>query len=233
MSDSEFKPSKLGTKEHWDSVYQEEIENFEELGEEGEVWFGTETVEKMVEWAEEHMPASKGPTILDIGTGNGVMLFSLADVGYNTRRMLGVDYSEDSVKLARLVAGARNWPEVAFARSDFLADDPPAPHNMEGPLNAWDLLLDKGTYDAIALAPQGDAGRHPKDVYPERVARLLKPAGLFLITSCNFTEEELKAQFDRPETGLRYHSRIEHPTYTYGGRSGSVCASVAFQKAVS
>lgn len=33
-----FQPSKLGTKEHWNDVYDEEIKNFEEMGEEGEIW---------------------------------------------------------------------------------------------------------------------------------------------------------------------------------------------------
>ena len=111
-----------------------------------------ETVEKMVEWTQEHSPASGAPFILDIGTGNGVMLFSLAEVGYDTRRMLGVDYSEDSVKLAWLVAASREQSDVTFAQSDFLNDDPLPLPGMNESLNSWDLLLDKGTYDAIALS---------------------------------------------------------------------------------
>lgn len=35
----EFQPSKLGTRQHWDEVYGEEIENFDELREEGEIWY--------------------------------------------------------------------------------------------------------------------------------------------------------------------------------------------------
>ncbi|KZV97431.1 S-adenosyl-L-methionine-dependent methyltransferase [Exidia glandulosa HHB12029] len=227
----DFAPSKLGTKAHWDSVYKEEVDNFEELGDEGEVWFGTETVEKMVEWTAEHVPASPAPYILDIGTGNGVMLFSLAEEGYDASRMLGVDYSEDSVRLAKLVANARERSDVTFAQGDFLKDDPPHVQGMEdGKVDVWDLLLDKGTYDAIGLAGKDEDGVRPRDVYPGRVARLLKPGGLFLITSCNYTEEELKAAFETADTGLTYHSRIQHPTYTYGGKSGSICASVAFRK---
>jgi len=36
---SEFEPSKLGTKDHWDKFYEEEILNLDELEEEGEIWY--------------------------------------------------------------------------------------------------------------------------------------------------------------------------------------------------
>ena len=32
--------SKLARKEHWDSTFQMELENFENNGDDGEVWFG-------------------------------------------------------------------------------------------------------------------------------------------------------------------------------------------------
>lgn len=31
-------PSKLGTKTHWDECYERELENWNDAGEEGEVW---------------------------------------------------------------------------------------------------------------------------------------------------------------------------------------------------
>lgn len=36
--DEELPPSKLGTKEHWDMVYERENRVFEDVGDEGEVW---------------------------------------------------------------------------------------------------------------------------------------------------------------------------------------------------
>ncbi|KXN88611.1 N-lysine methyltransferase see1 [Leucoagaricus sp. SymC.cos] len=230
---TELKPTKLGTKEHWDKVYAEELVGFDEIGDEGEIWFGEETVEKMVDWSLDHMPPSLNPTILEVGSGNGTLLFAHAEAGYAQKLLAGIDYSGDAVKLATNVSQSRNTAEVSFSVCDFLQDDPPIlPAMMEGTSAPawWDLILDKGTYDAIALGEKDDDGKSPAARYPARVVRLLKPGGIFLITSCNFTDDELKASFISEETGLKYHSRIQHPTYTYGGRSGSIVSSVAFQK---
>ncbi|KAH7106280.1 S-adenosyl-L-methionine-dependent methyltransferase, partial [Auriculariales sp. MPI-PUGE-AT-0066] len=212
----------------WDSVYKDEVSNFEEMGEEGEVWFGMETVDKMLEWTQQNLPKSKpAPSILDIGTGNGQMLISLVKDGFDPARMLGIDYSADSIRLARLVAQSHgeSTSTIPFEVADFLSGDAPRLEYMTTGDSAWDLLLDKGTYDAIALSAVPANGPAPKDEYP-----LLKPGGWLLITSCNFTEDELKGAFASEATGLRYHSRIQHPTFTFGGRSGSICASVAFQR---
>ncbi|KAF8986213.1 S-adenosyl-L-methionine-dependent methyltransferase [Cyathus striatus] len=237
MSTGELKPSKLGTKEYWDKVYGEELTNFEEIGDEGEIWyvfhrFGEETVEKMVEWSLENVPPTSQPTVLEIGSGNGTLLLGLLEAGYNPSLLCGIDYSADAVRLARNVAKTHEGESVTFNQCDFLIEDPiglpymnPGKHS-----NIWDLLLDKGTYDAIALGEKDDTGRSPAWKYPARAARLLKPGGYFLITSCNFTEEELKSSFVTPESGFVYHSRIQHPVYTFGGKSGSVVSSVAFRK---
>jgi len=188
----------------------------------------------MVKWALEHAPPSRNASILEVGSGNGTLLFALADADYDPSLLCGIDYSADAVNLARAIATTSDTGHaITFAECDFLATDPPRLPHMppaDQPPDVWDLLLDKGTFDAIALAEKDEDGRSPAARYPARVARLLKPGASFLITSCNFTEDELRASFETPETGLVYHSRIQHKTFTFGGKSGSPVSSVAFIK---
>jgi len=189
----------------------------------------------MVNWALEYVPPTSvtPPSILEVGSGNGTLLFALLDAKYLPESLCGIDYSPGSIKLASSIAATRGGEKISFHLCDFLTEDPPMlPSEPTGSsLDAWDLILDKGTFDAIGLMEKDPAtAQAPADGYPLRVVRLLKPGGHFLITSCNFTEEELRAKFATHETGLLYHSRIQHPTYTYGGKSGSICSSVAFQK---
>jgi len=225
MTTLELQPSKLGTREHWDNVYDGELANFEETGDEGEIWFGEESVEEMVNWALEYVPPSSAPRILEVGSGNGTLLFALLDAEYRPERLYGIDYSPGSVKLARSIAIARGGDNISFQLCDILKEDPSVVSSMSQENGfGWDLILDKGTFDAIAL------GLAPFDGYPSKIAGLLKPGGYFLITSCNFTEDELKAVFSSVKTNLAYHSRIQHATITFGGKSGSICSSVAFQK---
>ncbi|KAF8656216.1 hypothetical protein AX16_002652 [Volvariella volvacea WC 439] len=207
MSTPEFKPSKLGTKEYWDSVYEEELNNFNDTGDEGEVWFGMETVEKMVDWIQDNIPSSSNPAVLEVGSGNGILLISLVEAGYSAKQLSGLDYSPDATALARAVARQRSAEDILFITGDFLQNDPPPlanPFSPQGTPPQWDLILDKGTFDAIALSVKDENGKSPAAQYPARVKHLLRPGGYFLITSCNFTEEELKAEFVTEATGLVY-----------------------------
>ncbi|EKM58274.1 uncharacterized protein PHACADRAFT_90671 [Phanerochaete carnosa HHB-10118-sp] len=239
-STSDLNPSKLGTKQHWDDVYATELTNFKEIGDEGEVWyhvsdayfirFGEDSVEKMADWAQDYIAKDPAPLILEVGAGNGILLFTLQEAGYNGSHILGIDYSEDAVKLARAVGAHRGdgCENVRFETCDFLKDFPAPLVDIEKV--GWDLVLDKGTFDAIALGEKDVEGRSPADGYPSRIGQVVKPGGYFLITSCNFTEDELKAKFTTTGTGLRYHSRVPWPTFSFGGQSGNVYATVAFQK---
>jgi SAM-dependent methyltransferase len=160
--------------------------------------FGEDSVAKMVDWTLENVPITSHPRILEIGSGNGTLLFALHEAGYAASHLSGIDYSPDAVKLARMVAVARsqNSEQVtSFHVCDFISELPPPPPPPPPPASpapsgqldadvqgSWDLLLDKGTYDAIALGEKDESGRCPVAVYPVRASKSLRENGYLLIT---------------------------------------------------
>ena len=91
-----------------------------------------------VNWALKYVPTDQSPYILDIGAGNGVLSISLAEAGYDPKRITGIDYSDHSIHLARLIATDREHPDITFETGDFLQDDPTTPQGMTA---GWDLLF--------------------------------------------------------------------------------------------
>jgi type III secretory pathway component EscR len=57
----------------------------------------------------------------------------------------------------------------------------------------YDVCLDKGTFDAISLCRHNADTKKKK--YSENVMSVLKVNGLFIVTSCNWTLDELRQQF--------------------------------------
>lgn len=109
--------------------------------------------------------------------------------------MHGWDYSEAAIKLSLKIAEEENiCDQVAFSRRDIL--EPP----IKGDIGTFDIILDKGTFDAISLAPAeaGDFEKRDKEkanLYVKYMAQLLVSGGTLLITSCNWTEQELISLF--------------------------------------
>ena len=146
--------------------------------------FGEDSVEKMVNWALENVPPRSDLSVLEVGSGNGTLLFALIEEGYAADRLMGIDYSEGAVSLASSIAKMRSCEAISFHWSDFLKEEPPLLSDDQQAVGggAWDLILDKGTFDAIALMHKDESGNSPADNYPSRVAKLLKPGAYFLIT---------------------------------------------------
>lgn len=219
--------------------------------------FGEDAVAKMRAWAHEHLPPSPEPLrVMECGSGNGTLLLSFLTWPGPTPQpfhLTGLDYSLGAVQLGASVEAARR-AAIEEEDEDVLdEDDVVNPATCEWRVadllrdeigEMWDLVMDKGTFDALALSQElveEKGGRLPSRVYPEQVAKLVKPGGFFLITSCNFTEEEVKRRFAVPglgellyeselTPGLTFHSSVPHPSFSFGGKTGQTVCTVAFKK---
>ncbi|KAK7547017.1 methyltransferase domain-containing protein [Phyllosticta citricarpa] len=258
-------PSALGTRAYWDTAYEREIANHLDSGaaDEGTIWFADAGAEERVcgfleEWADEGRlvkekregeGGKEGATsFLDLGTGNGHLLFALRDEGWEGR-MVGVDYSTRSVELARRIQEARKKEgtgksedndddneeeeeetadDIAFEEFDILGAAPAGAWAADG----FDVVLDKGTFDAISLSGETDAqGRRVCEGYRAKVEPLVKRGGgVLLITSCNWTADELRGWFDVPGGELVYEDAIAYPSFTFGGKTGQQVCSLVFRR---
>ena len=57
----------------------------------------------------------------------------------------------------------------------------------------FDVCIDKGTYDAISLNPHNS--KHCRELYKTSLCQLLNRNGLFALSSCNWTLDELNEFF--------------------------------------
>ena len=140
----------------------------------------------MVSWIMDHYPItphpSESPSILEIGCGNGTLLFAVHEAGYNPKKIYGVDYSENAISLTKSIAPTKETEDatsIQFTVRDFLREDLPRDNETS---DGWDLVLDKGTFDAISLGKKDENGHAPHRWYPRRLSALMKPGGRFLIT---------------------------------------------------
>ncbi|EXJ86558.1 hypothetical protein A1O3_03511 [Capronia epimyces CBS 606.96] len=253
------------------------------------------------------------PTVLDLGTGNGSALFALRLEGGYTGRMVGVDYSTQSVELARKLwrqygsswrasapaptnstssssaasttsasaapstttptpTSAEPHPDsepesdITFQVLDLIHDTPAQQAWWPTSAGGFDLVLDKGTFDAISLSSatvtvtvtgtgtvvEPDASPNASqftpsrdrrewrvcELYPAKVLAMVKPGGFLLVTSCNWTEEEVVAWFtgaeSEPQSTGRFevYDTIKYPVFEFGGQRGQGVASVCFRKVI-
>ena len=218
----------------WENLYVRENANFEENPDDvGEIWFGEHCLRKVVAGICK-LPGLNRETarVIDIGCGNAYSLVKLHEKGF--RNLVGTDYAPTAIEHAR---------HVTLAECSKVADPATGEEKVEGTLelvvdditdtklqpHTFDLAFDKGTYDAILLAP-GDEKERAERLAKYRkclhsLMRLDGDAVYFVITSCNFTKDELIRHF---EDTFVYHSHLEYPVMTFGGAKGSTNATVIF-----
>ncbi|KAI9833064.1 MAG: hypothetical protein M1819_003897 [Sarea resinae] len=227
-----------GGLEPWDAAYSTELTNHaSHPADEGTIWFSDSNAEeKILEYlTEEVCLASETTSFCDLGTGNGHLLFALREEGEFEGLMVGLDYSEQSVELARKIARedkGLGGEEVKFLRWDLIRNEGEAEKSSWVPEGGFDVVLDKGTFDAISLSGEVDGqGRRIVEGYRNRAEELVKEGGFLLITSCNWTEEELRTWFVADGRGtLEFYGCIEYPSFTFGGVKGQTISSVCFRK---
>lgn len=179
----------------------------------------------------------QSPKILDLGTGNGHFLFELSsylaeECPETAAEYHGIDYSPDSVELARAIHTKR-FPEQSFVfeEVDFISKEC---SYLKEKAQYFDVVFDKGTLDAIALnnSPvDGFEGKSGPQVYPIQVSQLLHSGSLLIITSCNFTEKELESVVTQNGTNdLKLWKKIPYKSFQFGGVEGSTICSLAFIK---
>ncbi|KAJ5608845.1 hypothetical protein N7528_009412 [Penicillium herquei] len=300
-------PSELGSKDYWENYYArtlahisnetptdtnaDEEDDDDDINDEddpGTSWFSEHNAPQKVlhfltrrsfPLSPRNKPSS-APSILDLGTGNGSMLALLQKKGGFNGMMVGVDYSAQSVELARELQRSRGHSAYrSDSESDESDSEGDGDENQEAEsvpepiiFEEWDILsskamlsptgtaisisneetlswfpyqtggfdivLDKGTFDAISLA--GDAKEtRVCERYPDIVRRLLRKGGFLMVTSCNWTEEELVKWFTGPvgsvegqEDRLVVWGRVEYPRFRFGGQEGQGVCTVCFQRVV-
>jgi hypothetical protein len=137
-------------------------------------------------------------------------MFAFSSAGYTS--LTGVDYSSLSIQLAQSILESRlsasssvststspSEEEDEVDRSQLtLSDSPPkffVADILEVALDKhvsgvtgekWDLITDKGTYDAVCLSDETRDGKRLQDLYVGAISKLLEKGAIFLITSCEW-----------------------------------------------
>ncbi|KAL8728874.1 MAG: hypothetical protein Q9166_005114 [cf. Caloplaca sp. 2 TL-2023] len=232
-------PSELGNKDYWETTYTSDLHTHSlNPLHTGTTWFTTSNASPLTLRYLLSLSPPLPPTttsFLDLGTGNGSLLFHLRS--HFSGPMLGIDYSPSSISLASRLSLEKGFTssEIRFKEWDILV--PPTPENgwEEG---EFDVLLDKGTFDAVSLNEEMDArGRRVCEGYADKVVRMVKVGGRFLVTSCNWTEAELRGWFegstgngDWDGRGFDFDGRVEYPKFRFGGREGQSVYGVCFRR---
>ncbi|GBM88585.1 EEF1A lysine methyltransferase 2 [Araneus ventricosus] len=215
----ELSPSsscELGKKEYWSQFYSTELENFEDHGDTGDIWFGKKNLERIVNWLEKNKVEKSAP-ILDVGCGNGMTLISLARSGFEN--LTGVDYSEEAIQLAQKITDSKNV-KANLKTLDFLNPSDQTKFCSKD----FHVIIDKGTYDAICLDVEHIEEKRRQ--YIHQILNLLSSDGYFILFSCNWTKDELQKHF----RDFCLNDEIDIPSISFGGKTGQTITALVMKK---
>ncbi|RNA19194.1 hypothetical protein BpHYR1_000249 [Brachionus plicatilis] len=213
----ELNSSKLGTLEYWERAYEQELENFNQFGDEGEIWFGAQTAKRVINWLTNKQLDRGNTRCIDIGCGNGFSCCMMAEAGF--RQIVGVDYSEKAINLAKSIAESKKL-SIEYKVTDVL--DSNAKYDDQ-----FDVAIDKGTYDAISLCP--DDPKNKRFLYKDYLKKILNQNAFFVITSCNWTSKELQ-EFFSENKDFKFVEEIKaSSSFSFGGSTGSTTSTLVFE----
>lgn len=215
MESIERLTSKLGTKEYWDELYTEEINQFKNNNDlVGDVWFGEQTQNKIIDYIKNNI--SKDKLILDLGCGNCEFLFRMFDEGYSN--LDGLDYSETFIEFVNEKIKVMKNENIKF--NLYCADINQLP--LDKYFNKYDLIHDKGTLDAFMLF---ESNKHEN--YVRYILNIAKSNSMFIITSCTFTKSELLVILNNER--IKLLSEIEYKKFSFGGQDGQRVTTLVFK----
>ena len=211
--------SKLGTLEHWNDAYKQEIEQFKNNDNElGDIWFGKNLQKKLVNYITKNFP-DKNTKIFDVGFGNGVFLYKLAKQAYVN--LYGIDYSPDSVQLAKMIIESKQKKHEKEYKINLFCEDINSTNKIIN--ETFDVIHDKGSFDAYMMNKSNTL-----ENYHRYIKSYSKNGTTLIITSCNNTREELRKKFPL-EKGFKYIDEIKNKTFVFGGQEGQQQATQIYQ----
>lgn len=182
------------------------------MGDIGEIWFGEDCQERLLDWIEDCDEIVQDDSIIDLGCGNAAMLIELRKRGFTN--LTGVDYSQKAVDLASSIIQTEELDHIKLEVADLITEDATQKYScLRCP---YKVCIDKGTYDAISLMPAGD--KEARRSYLQTVKSLMTPNSLLVLTSCNWTKEQLMTFFS---SDFELYEQIPTPTFQFGGQTGN------------
>ena len=211
--------SKLGTLDHWNEAYKQEIEQFKNNGNElGDIWFGKALQKRLVNYILKIYP-DKNTKIFDVGFGNGVFLYKLAKNNYVN--LYGIDYSPDSLQLAKMIIESKEKKHGKEFKIHLYCEDINTSNKVIN--ETFDIIHDKGSFDAYMMN-----NKNTLENYHKYIKSYSKNGTVLIITSCNNTRDELKNKFPL-EKGFQFIEEIKNKTFVFGGQEGQQQATQIYK----